>query len=225
MNQIKQSVEFPFGMHSEADEWANRFTHGCGCLLSICGSIYLLVTVSGQRDWGRVSACALYAISLIAVYAMSTLSHCLFSQRWRDQFRALDQGCIYFLIVGSVTPLAIAYLPATVCWILLGAMWVIATIGFTAKVAYSHRIDAVSVWACIALGWLPILAVKWFVEYVPATALLWSLAGGLFYTFGTIFLVFDHRVIYFHAIWHLFVMAGSAFHFMTILVYVAYKAN
>jgi hemolysin III len=221
MNQISNPVELPFGMHSYAAERANLVTHACGIVLSICGAIYLLITVSQQHDWIRFAACALYGLSLIVVYTMSTLSHCPFTAQGRDRFRALDQGCIYFLIAGSVTPLAVAYLPAEVCWPLLGVMWTVALLGFLAKVAFSHRIDAVSVWIYILLGWLPILAVKWFIASVPTTGLMWALAGGLFYTFGTLFLVFDDRKVYFHAMWHLCVMAGSTLHYLTNLVYVA----
>lgn len=225
MTHSNDQVELPFGMHSEAAERANRITHGLGCGLSVCGAIYLLGSVAVHHDPVRWIACALYVASLTLVYAMSTLSHCSGSPGRRGMFRALDQGCIYFLISGSVTPLVVTYLPATVGWLLLGTMWTISIIGFLAKVAWSHRIDAVSVWVYVLLGWIPILAVKWFLEFVPATALWWSLAGGLCYTFGTAFLILDHRGVYYHAVWHLFVMAGSTLHYMTILVYVAQKAS
>jgi hemolysin III len=221
MNQVNQSVELPFGMYSEAEERANRLTHGFGCLLSICGTAYLLLTVSRYHDQVRLAACALYGLSLTTVYAMSTLSHCALTPRYRALFRSLDQGFIYFLIAGSVTPLAVAYLPTMVCWVLLGAMWTIASLGFLAKVVLIHQVDSVSVWVYIALGWFPVLASKWFIEFVPGMALVLAAIGGLLYTVGTLFLIFDERIAYSHAIWHLFVMTASTFHFLTILFYVA----
>lgn len=221
MSTIDQAVEFPVGMYSEAEERANRLTHGVGFMLSVVGAIYLVSVVSARSDLGRLLACVIYVASLMAVYAMSTLSHGPFGGRWRTFFRALDQGFIYFLIAGSVTPLAVTYLPSTVCWLLLGLMWTIAGAGFIAKVFFVHRVDSVSVWVYVLLGWMPILASPWFLEMAPVSSLLWGLAGGICYTLGTVFLIFDGRVPHFHAVWHLFVIAGSVLHFCTTLFYVA----
>jgi hemolysin III len=216
-----QSVAFPFGMYSESEERANRLTHACAGVLSVCGMAYLMGTVVSRHDAARIVACALYTTSLTVVYTMSTLSHCTFSPKLRALFRSLDQGFIYFLIAGSVTPLAVAYLPAMVCYTLLATMWSIAVAGFVAKVALAHQVDAVSVWVYVAMGWLPVLASKWFIEYVPGPALVLASIGGVLYTLGTLFLIFDRRIPYAHAVWHLFVIAASTFHFLTILFYVA----
>jgi hemolysin III len=213
MSTIDQATEFPFGMYSEAEERANRLTHGLGFVLSVLGTIYLVSVALARSDVPRLLACSVYAASLMSVYAMSTLSHGPFAGRWRDFFRSLDQGFIYFLIAGSATPWAVAYLPGPVCWSLLGAMWTIAVGGFIGKVWFAHRIDAVSVWVYVAMGWLPILATPWFVSVAPSLVLWSGLGAGLCYTTGTFFLIFDRRVPHFHAVWHLFVMAGSALHF------------
>ncbi|MDB5340945.1 MAG: yqfA, partial [Planctomycetaceae bacterium] len=156
-----------------------------------------------------------------AVYAMSTLSHGPFDERRRTLFRSLDQGFIYLLIAGSFTPLAVAYLPTTVCWCILGMMWTIALTGFAAKVCFAHQVYAVSIWVYVMLGWMPILAAPWLLGTVPMNGLLLGLAGGICYSVGTVFLVFDHRVVYFHALWHVLVIAGSTLHFLVILCYVA----
>jgi hemolysin III len=221
MSCVSEPVALPFGMYSEAEERANRLTHGLGFVLSVCGAIYLLATASAQHGWERTLACMLYAGSLSAVYAMSTLSHGPFSESRRALFRSLDQGFIYLLIAGSFTPLAVAYLPPLVCWLILGAMWTIALTGFAAKVFFAHQVNAVSVWVYVLLGWMPILATPWLIGTVPLNGLLLGLGGGLCYTVGTVFLVFDNRVAYFHALWHVLVMAGSTLHFLTILCYVA----
>lgn len=221
MSRIDEATKFPCGMYSESEERSNRLTHGCGFVLSVLGAVWLVTSVHERSGGGRLVACVVYAVSLMAVYAMSTLSHGPFSERWRTVFRSLDQGFIYFLIAGSVTPLGVTYLPSTICWLLLGTMWIIAVVGFVTKVCFTHRVDSVSVWVYVLLGWLPILASPWFLELAPLSALLWGLAGGVCYTFGTVFLIFDNRVPHFHAIWHLFVMAGSAIHFFVTLYYVA----
>lgn len=221
MSPPSEPTPFPCGMYSESEERSNRLTHGCGFVLSVAGAVYLVGSVPERAGWERLLACVVYSASLMAVYAMSTLSHGSFTDRRRTYFRALDQGCIYFLIAGSVTPLAVTYLPSTVCGLLLGTMWTIAVAGFIAKVCFSHRVDAVSVWIYVLLGWLPILATPWFLELAPLSTLLWGLAGGLCYTVGTVFLIFDHRVPHFHAVWHLFVMSGSAIHYFATLYFVA----
>lgn len=225
MGVLDQSSTHPFGMYSESEERSNRWTHGLGFVLSVLGSIYLIAKIPEQSGWIRLLACLIYAVSLMAVYAMSTLSHGPFSEHRRAFFRSLDQGCIYFFIAGSVTPLAVTYLPATVCGLLLGTMWAIAITGFITKVGYAHRVNAVSVWIYVLLGWMPILASPWFIELAPRPALLLGLAGGLCYTFGTLFLIFDSRVPHFHAVWHLFVMAGSTLHYLVTLDYVAKIPN
>ncbi len=221
MTRIEEPSQLPCGMYSEAEERANRWTHGCGFVLSVVGAVYLVSAIPEQSGAKRLVACVVYVLSLMAVYATSTLSHGPFNNRWRSFFRALDQGFIYCLIAGSVTPLAVTYLPSNICWLLLGMMWTIAGAGFITKVCFAHRVDAVSVWIYVLLGWLPILASPWFQELAPRPALLWGLAGGVCYTLGTVFLIFDNRVPHFHAIWHLFVMAGSAIHFFATLFYVA----
>ncbi len=222
MTGIEETVKkLPIGMYSEAEERSNRWTHGCGFVLSVLGSVYLVTSIPERTGWQRYLACLVYGSSLMAVYAMSTLSHGPFSDRWRTTFRSLDQGFIYCLIAGSVTPLAVTYLPSTVCWVLLSAMWTIAGTGFITKVCFAHRVDSVSVWIYVLQGWLPILASPWFLEQTPLPVLLWGLAGGVCYTLGTLFLIYDDRVPHFHAIWHLFVMAGSAIHFFATLHFVA----
>lgn len=221
MSCVSESEGLPYGMYSEAEERANRVTHGLGFLLSLCGAACLLTTAFERHGWGLTIACVLYAASLSGVYAMSTLSHGPFDERRRNRFRSLDQGFIYLLIAGSFTPLAVAYLPATVCWCILGSMWAVALVGFAAKVFFSHQVNCVSIWVYVALGWMPILATPWLLGVVPINGLVLGLAGGFCYSIGTIFLVFDHRIAYFHAVWHLLVIAGSTLHFLTIFCYVA----
>lgn len=221
MSGVSVAAELPFGVYSAAEERANYLSHGLGFVLSVWGAVYLSLTAFHQHGWERASVCVLYAASLSAVYAMSTLSHSSFDERHRALFRSLDQGFIYLLIAGSFTPLAVAYLPATVCWCILGSMWTIALTGFSAKVFYAHQVCAVSVWVYVILGWMPILATPWLLGAVPINGLILGLAGGFCYTGGTVFLMFDNRGRYFHAVWHLLVMAGSALHFLVILFYVA----
>ena len=214
--------DFFGGGLSPAEERANAITHGLGLVLSVVGAIVMAVVFHGYGDAWRVVGCSVYVASLIAVYAMSTLSHSCSTSRRRAFFRSLDQGCIYFLIAATYTPFSLAYLRTTPWWLLLGAIWAIALWGFLSKVVFAHRVDAVSIWPCIVLGWMPVVSVPALAGIVPAAAFWWMLVGGLCYSLGTIFLRYDYKVRHFHAVWHLCVIAGSACHFLGILVFVVH---
>jgi len=202
-------------------EFANTVTHGFGLLLSVVGTVVLMsIAISHGNAW-RLMGCGLFSVSLISVYAASTLSHAVSNPPLRKWFRALDQGLIYLLIVGSYTPFALVY-HNTGWWpLFLGLMWIIALIGFISKILYTHRLFNVPLWSYLLLGWLPVIPT--FVNYgsVPTDVWRWIIAGGICYTVGTIFLVVDIKRFHFHAIWHLFVIAGSVCHFLGILFFIA----
>ena len=206
---------------SPGEEFVHAVTHGIGLLFSIAGAWFLITRAVAAADAWRIVGCSVFAAALIAVYAASTLSHAVAYPGWRRAFRTLDQGCIYLLIVGTYTPLALEYLRSGWWWLLLALMWTVALVGFISKTLFSHRIDAVTIWSYVLLGWLPILPGRAYLELVPSAALWWVLAGGLCYTFGTVFLVLDVRRLHFHAIWHLSVLAGSICHFVAIFLFVA----
>ncbi len=205
---------------TRSEELTNTLTHGLGLVLSILGALVLVARAADTGNAWRILGCGVFAAALVAVYAASTLSHMTWPP-WRRRFRILDQAFIYLLIVATFTPLALEYLQRSWGWLLLAAMWTVALVGFISKIWFAHRIDAVTVWSYVVLGWLPILPAAQYVELVPAAALWWVLLGGLCYTTGTIFLVLDYRRYHFHAIWHLFVIAGSTCHFAAIFQYVA----
>jgi hemolysin III len=205
---------------TDPEEVANTLTHGLGFVLSVLGAVALTVWVLREGDSWRMLGCMIYAPSLMGVYAMSTLSHvCSVPERKRF-FRMLDQGFIYLLIAATYTPFSLAFLRTGPWWLFLGGMWAIAVVGFFSKIVLAHRVDAVSLWLYITMGWMPVVAAFALVGRVPSAALWWMLIGGLCYTVGSVFLIFDTRVRHFHALWHMFVIAGSACHFFVILNYV-----
>jgi len=205
---------------SLAEEVVNSVTHGIGLILSLVGSSVLFIRVLSQPDLWRLVGCGLFATALVAVYAASTLSHALPRPAWRRAFRMLDQGCIYLLIVGTYTPFALEYLRFGWWWLFFLLMWTAALVGFLSKLLFSHRIDAVTIWSYLLLGWLPIIPAWVYLDLVPWGALAWILIGGLYYTAGTVFLVLDDRRFHFHGIWHLFVIAGSVCHFYAVFLFV-----
>lgn len=201
---------------SNADEFANSVTHGGGILLSLVGAGFMLP--AAQSSGGGVQLASLaYLLSLVAVYVLSTLSHVVQSEAQRNRMRAWDQGAIYFLIVGTYTPFVAAFLPGMHAMLIVSAMWLAAGVGFWSKVVAKHRVNAMSTWSYIALGWLPALALA---GHVPFDCVVWMAIGGISYTGGIVFLVLDHRVKYFHAIWHIMVIAASACHYYAIMKYV-----
>jgi hemolysin III len=210
---------------SAAEEIVNWVTHGIGLLLSVVGAALLLGQASIHGDIWRLIGCGIYAATLITVYAASTLSHVVSEPLWRRRFRQLDQGSIYLLIVGTYTPFALEYLHSGRWWMLFCAMWIVAIGGFLSKLLYSHRIDAVAIWSYLLLAWIPIFPAPAYLPLVPVAALWWMLIGGLCYTAGTVFLMLDRRILHFHGIWHLFVIAGSSCHYWAVFRYVASAPN
>ena len=202
----------------DPEELANTITHGLGFAFSVVAAFLLLRSVAAGGDGVRLIGSLSYVGSMMAVYATSTLSHSCSFPDWRKRLRSWDQGCIFLLIVGTYTPLSLAYLRTPFWNCFLAVMWAIASYGFASKVFWRHRVEKqrVTIWLYVLLGWLPILSVPSVIRVAPQECLSLILGGGLFYTFGTLFLVNDKRVRYFHAVWHVFVISGSACHFAAI---------
>jgi hemolysin III len=214
MSQLRPDLSA--ASRSATDELLNASTHALGLVIAVIGALVMTLRVFDIGNAWLVASCGVYMTSLVAMYAMSTLSHSSTSPKWRSLFRRLDQAFIYILIVATYTPFFLAYLRGNAWWMLLGAMWVVALVGFAAKVCFAHRVEAVSITSYVVLGWMPVIAVPALWRAAPTAAIVSMIAGGLCYTVGTLFLVNDERVRHFHAAWHLFVIAGSACHFFGI---------
>jgi hemolysin III len=200
-----------------AEETANLLTHGLALLLSIYGTVLLWQVAGARGDFWQKVGCGVYGATLVSLYAASTLSHSFYRPWVRHFFRMLDQVCIFLLIAGTYTPFALAYFRGGWWLLLLGAIWLCALVGIFFKVFFS-RLENVATGAYILMAWLPALAARPIIEHVPSPVLLWIVAGGVMYTLGTLFLYMDQRNPYFHAVWHLFVMGGSACHYGAVLL-------
>jgi hemolysin III len=203
--------------HRPVDEHANLITHGLGFLLSLAASVLLMSVVNNGRPATDIIVCGIYCVSLIGLYAASTLSHMFYDLAWRRLFRTLDQACIYLLIAGSFTPVAVVYLGHGWWPLLLAAMWVLAIVGVFLVFRMRNLTPAAKMTYGI-LGWLPVISLRVLFEAAPLEVIVWVVAGGLFYSVGALFLRFDAHVRYFHALWHTFVIAGSICHYMAILI-------
>jgi hemolysin III len=205
-----------------ADEMSNLLTHVLGFLLSLAATFLLMAIVMARSELRTILACGVYCLTLVLLYGASTLSHAFHDLGLRRMFRTLDQACIYLLIAGSMTPFALVFLRQGWWWLFLPAMWAIAFAGVLLVLRRRDLTGPVKI-TYGAMGWLPIVAFPELARHAPFGLLLWIVAGGAFYSIGTIFLALDRRVRYFHALWHMFVVAGSICHYVGVLVYVALR--
>ncbi len=203
-----------------AEERANQITHGLGLLLSIPAAIELCWVASTSPDSRIVFSCCLYAVSLVLLYAASTLSHSFRSGRARDLSRLLDQVCIYLLIAGSVTPFAVAYWPAWMIVALLGGTWLVALLGIYRKI-YVEGPNRVVLWYYVALGWFPVVGIYHVLSQMPVDGGAIVLMGAFCYTLGIYFWLREGRIPYSHAVWHVLVLFGSFGHYAAIRWYIA----
>lgn len=198
-----------------ADEVANALTHGFGLLLSATGLVALVVLSALYGDIWQVVGCSVYGAALVTMYLASTLYHSVRNPRVKQALRVVDHICIYLLIAGTYTPFTLVNLRGAWGWSLFAVVWSVALIGIFCKLRFGHRGEWFSLAAYIAMGWICLLGVKPILAALPTAAIVWLVAGGLSYTVGTIFYARDH-IRFFHAVWHLFVLAGSVFHFIAV---------
>lgn len=198
------------------EEIFNSVTHGVGSLLAVAGTVVLIVFAVIYSDiWGVVSSC-IYGASLIILYTMSTLYHAITNPKAKKFFRVMDHNTIFFLIAGTYTPLTLYCLKGTFGWVLFGVVWLATVLGIVLNSIDLEKYKKVSLVCYIAMGWVVIFAIKPLMETMQPISLTFLLIGGLFYTLGIVFYVVK-KVRYFHSIWHLFTIAGSAFHYFCIL--------
>jgi len=198
------------------EEIANSITHGIGLLLSIAGFVVLLVFVLLRGTAIHILACSIYGATLICLYAASTFYHAVLAPRIKRALRIFDHSAIYLLIAGTYTPFLLLYLRGPWGWSLFGVVWGLAFAGIVFKFWFVGHFEYVSTALYVAMGWLVIVAARPLLAHVPAPTLLWLLAGGVFYTGGILFYAWK-RLPYSHAVWHLFVLAGSVCHYCAVL--------
>jgi hemolysin III len=202
-----------------AEETANQLTHGLGLVLSVVGAIVLIDAAKRHSDPLQYVGCCIYAASLVALYAASTLSHSFHEPRMRHFFRMLDQVCIFLLIAGTFTPFALSYFLRGWLWGLTLAMWGLACIGIFYKVCF-RRSRNVATGAYVLLAWIPMIAAHELARVLQPGALALIVTGGLLYLSGTYFLSHDRKVPYYHAVWHVLVVSGSICHYCAVILYV-----
>ena len=205
------SARYSFG-----EEVANSITHGVGWLLSVCGLAILVTFAAITGGALRVVTCAVFGSTLVLLYAASTLYHALPSDRAKHIFRVLDHSSIFSLIAGTYTPLTLVAVGGPWGWSLFGAIWALAAIGVLLNTIAHGRWRWLSISLYVSMGWLVVIAIRPLVASVTAGVLVLIVAGGLSYTLGLVFYSW-RRLPYGHAVWHLFVLAGSVLHYLAVL--------
>jgi len=201
------------------EELANSITHGAGLALSLAGLVMLIYLAAMRGTARHIVSCAIYGATLICVYASSTLYHVLPSPRAKRIFRIFDHAAIYLLIAGTYTPFLLINLRGAWGWSLFGVIWGLALAGILLKVWFVEHFAVLSTVIYIAMGWLAVIAAKPLLAAIPRGGVAWLLAGGIMYTAGIVFYA-SKRIRFGHVIWHVFVMAGSACHYVAVLLVV-----
>lgn len=202
-----------------AEEFANRVTHGLGAVLSVAGLVLMVVYSALHGDVWVVTSTAIYGASLVILYTASTLYHTVTSDRWRRLLQKIDHAAIYLLIAGTYTPFTLGPLRGGWGWTLFGIVWGCAVIGVALKLFFAGRANFLSTIFYLAMGWIVVIAIKPLIATVPSGALWLLVAGGLCYTFGTVFYLWE-KLRFNHAIWHLWVLAGSVCHWAAVFGYI-----
>src|ERR1035438_2036250 len=205
--------------HRLGDIIANSVTNGVGAALALAGAVVLVVTAVGGTAW-QIASCLVFGCTLVLVYVCSTLYHSLVRTRARHVLQIIDHSAIYLLIAGTYTPFALVSLRGQLGWLLFVIVWGLAILGIVFKSSAIGRFPIASVVVYVGMGWLGVFVMRPLLHALTWHGIVWIALGGLLYTVGIVIFAFD-RLSYFHALWHLFVLAGSICHYFAVLFYVA----
>jgi len=203
---------------STGEELANSLSHGMALMVAVVAIPTLITSALEQGEVAEIVGAVTFSATVVLLYFTSTLYHALPASRAKGLFRLLDHGAIYLLIAGTYTPFTLGVLRGRWGWMLLGMIWSLALIGLALKATTGVRYEKLSIGLYLLMGWLVLLVIKPLWLVMPAWGLFWLLAGGLAYTLGVAFYATDH-VRYNHFRWHLFVITGTACHFVAVLKY------
>ncbi|HEX8693072.1 MAG TPA: hemolysin III family protein [Longimicrobium sp.] len=197
------------------EELANMLTHAVGLVASAAAAAVLVVLAALGGDPWRIVGTAVFGATVVLLYTASTLYHAARTEKLRARLQVFDHCAIYLLIAGTYTPFTLVGLRGGWGWSLFGVIWGLAMAGVVFKLFFTGRFPRVSMAIYLGMGWLVLVAAGPMLSRLPAATLAWLVAGGVAYTAGTVFYL-SRRIPYAHAIWHLFVLAGSVFHALAV---------
>jgi len=209
--------------HLSVEEVANTITHGAGLVLSIIGFVVLLAIAVLRGEVLSIVAVIIYGLSLVTLYGASTVYHSTTSPTMKRRMQVADHCGIYLLIAGTYTPFGMIVLKGPLGQWLLIALWSLAFAGVIAKLILHDRFPAISVVSYLVMGWLGVVAVRPLFEAIGMAPLILVIAGGVAYSLGVVFFAWI-SIRHHHAIFHVFVLAGSILHYLAIVLYVLPRA-
>lgn len=198
------------------EEIANSISHGLGFLAAAVAAPYLILNSFRAGGTAAVIGSAIFVVSALVLYLSSVIYHALPPTRTKQVFQLVDHSAIYLLIAGTYTPFTLGVLHGAWGWSLLTVVWTMAIAGIILKIFFGMRFPRLSLALYLIMGWTVVVAAKPLSALMPTEGLVWLAAGGISYTLGVFFYAIE-RVKYFHFIWHLFVLAGTACHFVAVL--------
>lgn len=204
--------------YSPKEEFLNIWSHKIALMLSVLGTILLIVKGFTSENKADIAIYALYGLSMIVLFAASTLYHSAKEPAKRMKLKVFDHAAIYFLIAGSYTPFMLIGLKGIWGWVIFGVAWAVGIFGIVMKMFFTGRYNLLSTISYLAMGWIVIIAIKPLTDNLLAEALFWLAAGGIFYTVGAI-LYSIKKIPFNHAIFHLFVVGGAISHFISIYLF------
>jgi len=212
MVQLRERVQ------SLGEEIANSISHGVGLLAAIAAAVFLIRSAAKVGGDARVVGAGVFATTMVLVYGASTLYHAITNPRAKRVFRILDHGAIFLLIAGTYTPFTLGVLRGGMGWTLLAIIWCLAIVGVVFTAIGDFRHPTLSTVVYLAMGWLFVVGARSIWTQMAPRGVLWLVAGGVAYTAGVVFFAAD-RIRYGHLVWHLFVIAGTACHYLAVLRY------
>jgi len=205
---------------SPGEEIANSVSHGVGLLAAAVAAPVLVLSAVRQDGAARIVGASVFAVTMVLLYLTSTLYHALPRNRAKRVFQVFDHAAIFLMIAGTYTPFTLGVLRGTWGWTLFALVWGLALAGVVLTAAGGARYPKLRVGLYLAMGWLIIVAIKPLWLRMPSWGLFWLFAGGIAYTVGVVFYS-AKRIRYSHFVWHMFVITGSACHFIAVLRFAA----
>lgn len=204
---------------SSGEEIANSLSHGAGLVAALVGAVFLIVTAVQQGSLNLIVGTSVFAATMVLLYLASTVYHALPPSRVKRVLLRCDHAVIFLFIAGTYTPFTLGVLRGEWGWLLLGLVWGLAAVGITFKIiGGAVRYPKLSLGLYLSMGWLFLIVIGPVWRLIPPAGLLWLLVGGIAYTVGVWFFI-SEKVRYNHLIWHLFVLAGTACHFVAVWRY------
>lgn len=205
--------------YSIKEERLNIITHGLGALLSIPALILLILKGIEMQSTTALISFIVYGVSLIVLYFASTLYHATDIPKWRNPLNVWDHISIYLLIAGSYTPFALLGLGGTFGWVMFAIVWTFALVGIIIKIFFFGKYGKLAAVSYVIMGWIAVIGINRFIEVTGMTATILLFSGGIAYTIGAVLYMLDDKLPYNHAIFHVFVLVGSALHFYAVYFY------